>query len=72
MDGRQMQKMFHGYGLRQRQIAGCIGLSTPVLSNIFTEKVKPREDTRRRLERLLTLCMKVEAVVKRHIILKGA
>ncbi len=45
MNGREMQRQFKAFGLRQHQIAGAIGVSAPVLSTIFTEKVEAREDT---------------------------
>ncbi len=45
MTGRQMQRQFKAFGLSQNQIAGAIGISAPVPSTIFTEKVEAREDT---------------------------
>ena len=67
MDGREMQRCFRNYGLRQHQIAGCVGLSGPVLSSIFTGKVEARPDTEKRLIRLLKLCKQVESVIKRRL-----
>jgi hypothetical protein len=47
MTGRQMQREFRGFGLSQNQIAGAIGISAPVPSTIFTEKVEARKDTQK-------------------------
>ncbi len=45
MNGREMQRQFKAFGLRQHQIAGAVGISAPILANIFTGKVEAREDT---------------------------
>ena len=45
LTGREMHSQFRSFGLRQHQIADAIGVSAPVLSTIFTEKVEAREDT---------------------------
>ncbi len=67
MHGREMQQKFKDFGIRQHQVADCVGLNPAVLSNILTEKVRPQEGTEKRLIRLLDLCDEVETVINRRL-----
>lgn len=67
LTGRELQRKLRSFGLRQRAVAPCIGVSPPTLSLILTEKVQPAVETRMRLERLLSLCNGVEKLIRKRL-----
>ncbi len=67
MDMKELKMKFRGYGLSQSRIAECVGLTAPLLSQIFSGKILPSQDTAYRLERLLTMCGAIKRLVLKRL-----
>ena len=66
-DMKKMKEKFRGYGLSQNQVAECVGLTGPLISQIFSGKIRPSAETEYRLERLLCLCATIRRMVLKRI-----
>ncbi len=66
-DMKKMKENFRGYGLSQQQISDCIGLNGPLISQIFSGKIRPSQETEYRLKRLLTMCEMIKKLVLRRL-----
>ncbi len=67
MDMKELKERFRNYGLSQLQVAECVGLTAPLISQIFSGKIRPPEETEYRLERLLGMCDAVKRMVLKRI-----
>ena len=67
MSMKDLKGKFRGYGLSQARVAECVGLSGPLISQIFSGKIRPSEETEYRLERLLGMCAAVKKLVLKRL-----
>ncbi len=67
MDMKELKMKFRGYGLSQSRIGECVGLNAPLLSQIFSGKIRPSPETEYRLKRLLTMCDAIKRLVQKRL-----
>ena len=70
MDMAGYKEKFRGYGLSQAQVAECVNLNGPLISQIFSGKIRPSEETEYRLQRLLAMCEAIRKMVLKRCIQK--
>ncbi len=67
MDMRKLKEGFRNYGVSQQTVAGVVNLPAPLVSQIFSGKIRASEVTQYRLEKLLALCDAVERMVSKKL-----
>ncbi len=63
---KELKEKFRIYGLSQARIAEAVGLTGPLISQIFSGKIRPSEETEYRLQRLLTMCEMIKKLVLKN------
>ena len=67
MNMKEYKEKFRNYGLSQSQVAECVGLNGPLISQIFSGKIRPSEETEYRLQRLLAMCDAIRKMVLKRV-----
>ena len=67
MDMRKIKERFRGYGVSQQTVAGIVNLPAPLVSQIFSGKIRPSEATQIKLEKLLSMCGLIEKLIARKL-----
>ena len=63
----EYKESFRNYGLSQSQVAECVGLNGPLISQVFSGKIRPSEETEYKLKRLLAMCAAIRKMVLKRI-----
>ncbi len=67
MDMRKLKDGFRNYGVSQQTVAGVVNLPAPLVSQIFSGKIRASEETQVKLEKLLNMCDLIEKLIARKL-----
>ncbi len=67
MDMRKLKDGFRSYGVSQQTVAAVVNLPAPLVSQIFSGKIRASEETQVKLEKLLNMCDLIEKLIARKL-----